>query len=379
MADHDRLFKELITTFFIEFLDLFLPEMLEYIDPDSVTFLDKEIFVDVTEGDRYETDLLAQVQFRGQPSFFLVHIENQATAQAEFGDRMFRYFSRLYEKYRYPVYPIVVFSYDRPKTPAPAEFKIDFPDFAVLQFNYRVIQLNQLSWRDFLTQPNPVASALMAKMDIAVEDRPKVKAQCLRLLVTLRLDPARTQLISGFVDTYLKLSSDEEPAFNLEVDRINPKEKAEVVEIVTSWMERGIEQGIEQGRREGHLALLLRLLERQLGKLSTYARLKIESLSEQQVDTLTDRFLTLNSTNELVDTLNELETSEGFSSEQLQILDQLRERVGAIAPHQKQTLLSLSDSQWQQLLSALPKWENVEALELWIATNGIANKKTAEP
>ena len=35
----------------------------------------------------------------------------------------------------------------------------------------------------------------------------RVKLECLRLLATLRLDPARMQLISGFVDTYLRLSA----------------------------------------------------------------------------------------------------------------------------------------------------------------------------
>lgn len=124
---------------------------------------------------------------------------------------------------------------------------------------------------------------------------------------------------------------------------------------------------------------LLRFLKGQLGDLPTYARLKIESLSEQQTDTRTERFWTLSSIDELVNTLNELETSEGFSDEQLQILDQLRERVVAIASSQKQKLLSLSDSQWQQLLSTLPEWENVEELEQWIGKNGIAHKKTAEP
>jgi hypothetical protein len=35
MKNHDRLFKELLGTFFVEFLDLFLPEVLAYIDePD---------------------------------------------------------------------------------------------------------------------------------------------------------------------------------------------------------------------------------------------------------------------------------------------------------------------------------------------------------
>lgn len=75
MVDHDRLFKELITTFFIEFIDLFLPQLVTYLEPNSITFLDKEVFTDVTAGERYETDLIAQVQFRGEPSFFLIHLE----------------------------------------------------------------------------------------------------------------------------------------------------------------------------------------------------------------------------------------------------------------------------------------------------------------
>ena len=46
----------------------------------------------------------------------------------------------------------------------------------------------------------------MAKMKLAERDRPKVKAECLRLMVTLRLDRARMRLIAGFVDTYLRLN-----------------------------------------------------------------------------------------------------------------------------------------------------------------------------
>lgn len=59
MTDHDRLFKELISTFFLEFLELFFPAVLNYLDRNSITFLDKEIFTDVTEGDRHESDLMA--------------------------------------------------------------------------------------------------------------------------------------------------------------------------------------------------------------------------------------------------------------------------------------------------------------------------------
>jgi hypothetical protein len=96
-----------------------------------------------------------------------------------FDRRMFRYFARLHEKYILPIYPIVVFSYDKPKKAAQSSYQVAFPDFRVLEFNYRTIQLNRLNWRDFLNQQNPVASALMVKMRIVPKDRPKVKAECL--------------------------------------------------------------------------------------------------------------------------------------------------------------------------------------------------------
>jgi hypothetical protein len=199
LINHDRLFKELLTIFFVEFLELFLPEVVTYLKRDSLEFLDKEVFTDITAGEQYEADLVVKAQFQEQETFFLIHVESQSYPQTDFGQRMFRYFARLSEKFALPVYPIAIFSYDSPRTLQPNTYQVAFPDKLVLEFNYAVIQLNQLNWRDFLRQQNPVASALMAKMNIVVEDRPKVKFECLRLLATLRLDPARMQLISGFI------------------------------------------------------------------------------------------------------------------------------------------------------------------------------------
>lgn len=382
MIDHDRLFKELLSTFFIEFLELFIPDMLTYLETESITFLDKEIFTDVTAGERYETDLLAQAQFQGKPSFFLVHVETQATAQAEFGKRMFRYFARLHEKYDYPVYPIVVFSYDQPRQVASSHYTIEFPDCTVLQFNYRVIQLNQLNWRDFLTQANPVATALMAKMQIAPSDRPKVKAECLRLLVTLKLDPAKMQLISGFVDTYLTLTPEEETAFTLEVGRIQPDTQEKVMDIVTSWMEKGLaqgrregleqgieqglEQGIERGRREGELKLLTKLLIRQLGELPAIIKAQLQGLSEPQLEQLTEQLTMLATVEKLETWLDETEAAEGFDAQQAEGLLQLRQRIGTVTCQQKQGLLELSTGQWQTLMTELADFEAAQALDDWL-------------
>ena len=132
MIDHDRLFKELLTTFFVEFLELFFPQVLDYLDQDSLIFLDKEIFTDVTFGEKYESDLIFQAKFKGQDAYFLIHVEAQATNQSQFNQRMFHYFARLHGKFSLPVYPIVIFSYDRPLKPAPQEYCVNFPDLLVL-------------------------------------------------------------------------------------------------------------------------------------------------------------------------------------------------------------------------------------------------------
>jgi flagellar biosynthesis/type III secretory pathway protein FliH len=157
----------------------------------------------------------------------------------------------LWEKYNLPVYPILVLSFKYPLKRQSSNFQISLPDLEVINFQYRVVQLNQMNWRDFVDRPNPVASALMSKMKIAKKDRVKVKAQCLRLLVSLSLNPAKMQMISGFVDTYLDLSPLEEIEFEEEIRKFSQPIQEGVMQITTSWMRQGLEQGIAQGLEQG--------------------------------------------------------------------------------------------------------------------------------
>jgi len=181
--------------------------------------------------------------------------------------RDFQYFARLHEKHALPVYPIVIFSHASAR-PEPEVYEVDFPDLAVLRFCYRVIQLNRLSWRDFVNRPNPVASALMSKMKMTREERPRVKLECLRLLATLKLNRARMCLISGFVDTYLRLTWEETLKFNQEADSLlERKEKETIMELTTSWKE----EGRLEGRYEANQQLVLRLLRHRWGSLDPAA------------------------------------------------------------------------------------------------------------
>jgi hypothetical protein len=301
--NHDQLFKELLTTFFVEFLELFFPSILEYLDTDSIQFVNKELFTDVIQGEKKIMDIVALAKFQQQDYSFLVHIENESSNKTDFNQRLFRYFCSLFLRYNRPIYPIVVFSYDSPQRLDKSDFVIDFPDKQVLKFDYEIVQLNRLNWRDFLQQKNPVAAALMAKMKIDKQDRPTVKAQCLRLMVTLSLDAAKMQLISGFVDSYLRLNSTEEELFQSELGTMKTREREQIMQITTSWKEEGRVEGRVEGRQEGRieekLAITLRLLNRKLGNLPEEIATRIKSLEPNQLDSLTDDLLDFQSLDDL--------------------------------------------------------------------------------
>ena len=146
-----------------------------------------------------------------------------------------------------------------------------------------------------MDKPNPVASALMAKMRIAPEDRAKVKLECLKMLVGLDLDPARNQLISGFVDTYLELNETEEKEFRTELDKVKPEEREGTMEIVTSWMREGI--------AKGELNIILRLLNRRVGPLSPELEQRVSQLKVGQLEELSEALLDFKVVSDLEDWL----------------------------------------------------------------------------
>jgi hypothetical protein len=286
MTDHDHVFKELLGEFFPEFIDLFFPQVSAYLDRQSIEYQPQEIFADLTEGDTYEADVVVKARFLGKDSFFIIHLEHQGIFGRDFDKRMFNYFAQLHRIYQLPVYPIVIFSHRSPRDDGDRTYKVEFPDWEVLRFNYRAIRLNHLNWQEYAQLRNPVASALMAKMKIKRQDRPRVKLECLKQMAQLRLNPAQARMISGFVDTYLRLEGQEEQVFQAELDRIDPSEKGGVMEVVTSWMEQGIEQGAQRER-----LLVLRLLNRQVGSLPEAIETQVQALSLEQVESLGEALL----------------------------------------------------------------------------------------
>lgn len=109
---HDQLYKELISTFFKEFLIAFFPEVHEHLDFQAIKPISEEVYTNLIEGETRRLDIVAETKLKNTDIIVIVHIEPQSYVQTNFHERMFHYFSLLYNKYRKPIIPIAIFSYE---------------------------------------------------------------------------------------------------------------------------------------------------------------------------------------------------------------------------------------------------------------------------
>lgn len=149
--------------------------------------------------------------------------------------------------------PIAVFSYDE-ISDEQDEFTINFPFFRVLTFNFLMLHLKKLNWREYIKSNNPAAAALLSKMGYDEEEKVKVKKEFLRMMANMELNPAKARLIYGFFERYLILNQREEEKLMKEIEKMDDAEK--IMELPISYEQRGIEKGIERGIRKVALELL---------------------------------------------------------------------------------------------------------------------------
>lgn len=295
--DHDHLFKQLIETFFREFLELFCPVEAAQIDFRRVEFLREEFFTDVRRGKRKRLDLVAKVRLkRGGERFILVHFEFEASRKDhDFPRRMYEYFSQLFLRHGLPVVPIAVFSDTATWTePVPDFFELSLSPRSRVRFDFHLIKLSQLDHRRFLKSDNPLAFALMAKMKYTRRQRVRLKADFLRLILRAGIDPARQSLLVEFVETYMPLVATEQTQFTELIQ--TEATYREVQHMVTTYEQAGIEKGIEQGRLE----MLLLVLEKRFPKLPDSIRRRVQQIhSSRRIEEILQAVLDGKPLNEL--------------------------------------------------------------------------------
>jgi hypothetical protein len=165
-------------------------------------------------------------------------------------ERMYHYFSLIYNRYRKPILPIAIFSYDQ-KRNEQNQFTVSFPFFHVLTFQFLMLELKKMNWRYFIHSNNPVAAALLSKMGYTEKEKVQVKKEFLRMLVKMEQNSAKAELINVFFETYLTLNHNEEEKLMEEIKQLDPQESEQIFKLPNTWREKGIAEGIQKGRQEG--------------------------------------------------------------------------------------------------------------------------------
>ncbi|PCJ19345.1 MAG: hypothetical protein COB02_08120 [Candidatus Cloacimonadota bacterium] len=279
--EHDTIFKQLLTVFFKEFIDLFLPWFSDKLDFENLEFLDKEIFLyGVSKNEKNYVDLVCKAPMldeNKESKLILIHVEIQSTKDNNMARRMFNYCCQLRLREDLDIIPIVLFADNfKWKTEVKNYYDMDYNNKKYLHFEYEQIKLLHLDAKDYLNNPNPLAQALMAKMDLSKVDQKKLKIQIARAISSGTISKSKQAFLYTFCYKYLIINNEDKQIFNDSLMGMTLEEKGKIGEIMMNFEQK---IGYERGLGQGQFNFLMSLVEK--GSLAVdIARKELESLKD---------------------------------------------------------------------------------------------------
>jgi len=214
MPDFDSPWKDALDIYFEQFLALFFLDAHRDIDWSRGTeSLDKELQQVVREaevGRRY-VDKLVKVWLKdGEEQWVLIHVEVQASEDADFARRMYTYNYRLFDRYNKEVASFAVLGDDNPRW-RPDNFSYSrwgveaglwFPVVKLLDYENHREQLEDST--------NPFASVVLAHLDtLATRQTPAERKdrmfRLIRRLYDRRPDMAQVRELLRIIDWMMEL------------------------------------------------------------------------------------------------------------------------------------------------------------------------------
>jgi predicted transposase YdaD len=271
--DYDSPWKEAILRYFPEFMAFYFPEAHAQIDWSAPhVFLEQELAQvthDAQLGKRRLDKLVRVTQRAGPEQWVLIHVDVQGYYDRNFGERMFVYNYRIFDRYRRPVASLAVLA-DRGKRWRPNSFKyalfgcevgIQYPVVKLTDFQGR---LDELLSHDNVFALVTVAHLLTQQFRGKPVQRYAAKWQLARLLYERSWEKQRIVDLFAVIDWMLAVP----PAMERELlANIRQLEKELEMPYMNPFEKLGRELGREEGRAEGIRQMLELQLERRFGPL----------------------------------------------------------------------------------------------------------------
>lgn len=216
--DFDGKWKTLIEALFEEFILFFLPELHTDIDFSYPAKFLKQELTDIagSEGKKGEmiTDNLIEVRFNnGENRYVLIHIEVHGYENVDFGEKMFSYLCRIYDKHPHEITTLAILLADRlPKNYRGFQHQLGRTK---ISYEFPVYIVREQDKTLLLAHDNPFALAVLACQQIyqTRKQYPKrmiLKSQLFELIwkrhfVTQKFSRDIVIAIAGFVNNLMRL------------------------------------------------------------------------------------------------------------------------------------------------------------------------------
>ncbi len=276
----DTPWKEILETYFREFMAFFFPEAEREIDwRRKYEFLDKElqqIAKDAEIGRRF-ADKLVRVYLRdGRETWVLIHVEIQGTREKDFEKRIYR----IGDRYDRPVASFAVLCDGNWR---PTEYRSGI--FGT-ETRFRFATAKLLDFQDTEITRNPFS--VVTKAHLAAErhkpaDRYEPKFALMKRLYESGFERREIVNLFRFIDWIMDMPDNLTREFMKELSKF---EEAKRMPYVTSierlGIKKGIEQGIIIGEEKGQRRLIKNLLVQKFGKLSRKGRKRLSTMTAEQ-------------------------------------------------------------------------------------------------
>ncbi|AUT00054.1 hypothetical protein CLI64_06485 [Nostoc sp. CENA543] len=309
-ADFDSPWKEILEAYFPQAMQFFFPETAALIDWERpYEFLNTEfqqIAREAEQGKRYADQLVKVWQIQGEEIWLLIHVEIQAQKEDDFSKRMFTYNFRIFDRFEKPAISLAILC-DTNRQWRPNNYSYNYPQTR-LNFEFGIVKLLDYENRfdELENNTNPFATVVMAHLKTqqtrsSPQERKIWKFSLIRRLYDLGLQEQDIRNLYRFIDWVMILPKALENQLCSEVQQL---EQERTMRYITSaeriGYERGIEEGKEVGKQEGELGIILKQLKRRLGELSPEIQQRIQALSVNQLENLSEALLDFSNITDLV-------------------------------------------------------------------------------
>lgn len=234
-SEKDHIWKRIISKFFKQFIEFFLPELHNDIDfTYKVKFLDNQLLkiVQKSGGKDRASDKLVEVKMKdGTNKFILVHIEIQDSHKSDFAFRMWQYYYRIFDKFNKDITAIAIYTDPSVKFKPNNYSKSFYGTEISYKFNtYKVLDQKDKK-EELINSSNPFALIILASLyylESKKDDKKRYnfKIELTKLLIAKGFKQKDIYELFEFIDILLRFDDDilEEQYFK-EINMPRTKEK----------------------------------------------------------------------------------------------------------------------------------------------------------